>query len=138
MMVVFGWTGGLFASGVCCTWSVVKQLVAAAHRNAGHNPLSHATGTHHYFYSHWSKATSTPTLTTPSCRLYIVLPAVTCVQGEKRRKQLVGVVQQVALRRTKAIIADQLPRKTDNVVFCQLQPLQYRWGEQDVRIQHVT
>lgn len=47
-------------------------------------------------------------------------------QGEKRLKQLVDVVKQVTLRRTKAIIADQLPRKTDNVVFCQLQPLQYR------------
>jgi SNF2 family DNA or RNA helicase len=52
------------------------------------------------------------------------------LQGEKRRRQLVDVVKKVALRRTKAIIADQLPRKTDNVVFCQLQPLQYRyWGK---------
>jgi hypothetical protein len=48
-------------------------------------------------------------------------------QGEKRLRQLVDVVKGVTLRRTKAIIADQLPRKTDNVVFCQLQPLQYRW-----------
>lgn len=48
------------------------------------------------------------------------------VQGEKRLRQLVDVVKEVTLRRSKAIIADQLPRKTDNVVFCQLQPLQYR------------
>ena len=31
------------------------------------------------------------------------------------------------LRRTKAIIADQLPKKVDSVVFCDLTPLQV-WG----------
>lgn len=51
------------------------------------------------------------------------------LQSEKRLKQLVEVVKGVTLRRTKAIIADQLPRKTDNVVFCQLQPLQYRCAQ---------
>ncbi len=30
------------------------------------------------------------------------------------------------LRRTKAIIADQLPRKREHIVFCQLAPLQQR------------
>lgn len=61
------------------------------------------------------------------CVSTFLAAVVVARQAEKRRRQLVDVVKQVTLRRTKAIIADQLPRKTDNVVFCQLQPLQYRW-----------
>jgi hypothetical protein len=66
------------------------------------------------------------------------LPCVLCVticlllllllllQGAERLARLQRALQRVYLRRTKAIIQDQLPKKRDNIVFCQLKPLQYR------------
>nr|KAG5713963.1 hypothetical protein BaRGS_020291 [Batillaria attramentaria] len=46
--------------------------------------------------------------------------------AEARRKKdaFAKVRSQMMLRRTKKLIADQLPRKTDRVVFCRLTPLQ--------------
>ena len=48
------------------------------------------------------------------------------VQAEKRQGNLEQVLSKHMLRRTKAIIRDQLPAKTDNVVFCRLAPMQER------------
>jgi len=42
-------------------------------------------------------------------------------------------VRLLALRRTKSIISDQLPKKTDVVVFCQLKPLQRRAYERTLQ-----
>ena len=47
-------------------------------------------------------------------------------QAEKRQGYLEQVLAKHMLRRTKAIIRDQLPAKTDNVVFCRLAPMQER------------
>ena len=48
------------------------------------------------------------------------------VQAEKRQGSLEQVLSKHMLRRTKGIIRDQLPSKTDNVVFCRLAPMQER------------
>jgi hypothetical protein len=50
------------------------------------------------------------------------------LQGAERLARLQRALQRVYLRRTKAIIQDQLPKKRDIIVFCQLKPLQYRCG----------
>ena len=48
------------------------------------------------------------------------------VQAEKRQGNLEQVLSKYMLHRTKAIIKDQLPSKSDNVVFCRLAPMQER------------
>ena len=48
------------------------------------------------------------------------------MQAEKRQGTLEQVLAKHMLRRTKAIIWDQLPAKTDSVVFCRLAPMQER------------
>jgi hypothetical protein len=49
------------------------------------------------------------------------------LQGQKRQRELEALLKQFMLRRTKdSTIKDQLPKKTDNIVFCQLAPLQMR------------
>jgi SNF2 family DNA or RNA helicase len=44
----------------------------------------------------------------------------------QRAKQLVSIMQIISLRRTKSLIASQLPNKTDSVVFCQMSEVQLR------------
>ncbi|GMH36245.1 hypothetical protein BSKO_04113 [Bryopsis sp. KO-2023] len=41
-------------------------------------------------------------------------------QGRERQAQLVKALSKVLLRRTKVVIQDQMPKKQDNVVFCEL------------------
>lgn len=49
------------------------------------------------------------------------------VQAEKYQGQLEELLSKYMLRRTKdGTIKDQLPTKTDNIVFCRLAPMQYR------------
>jgi SNF2 family DNA or RNA helicase len=47
-------------------------------------------------------------------------------EGTIAQEGLKEILQPVMLRRTKEIIARQMPKKKDNVVFCQLAPLQKR------------
>eukprot|EP00879_Flechtneria_rotunda_P017956 GHRR01018820.1.p1 GENE.GHRR01018820.1~~GHRR01018820.1.p1 ORF type:complete len:1037 (+),score=418.95 GHRR01018820.1:777-3887(+) len=47
-------------------------------------------------------------------------------KAASRLEKLQQALSEVYLRRTKAIIANQLPRKTDCIMFCTLKPLQYR------------
>ena len=50
-----------------------------------------------------------------------------CRQREKRKAELTSLLNRVLLRRTKeGTIRDQLPRKSDNIVFCPLAPMQKR------------
>lgn len=58
----------------------------------------------------------------------LILSCKIQLQGEERLEQLQKALRKVYLRRTKAIIADQLPTKRDIIVFCRLKPLQYRCG----------
>lgn len=46
-----------------------------------------------------------------------------CVQGADRLSQLQDLLQKVYMRRTKAIIADQLPKKKVNI--CSVEQLSY-------------
>ena len=49
------------------------------------------------------------------------------VQGRARQTQLNKLVEKFLLRRTKdSTIKDQLPKKTDNIVFCEMSLLQHR------------
>lgn len=53
-------------------------------------------------------------------------------QGRRRAQQLNDLLGRYMLRRTKAIISDLLPKKEDNIVFCQLSDMQrrayrYKW-----------
>ena len=48
------------------------------------------------------------------------------LQAQERRQRLEALRQRYVLRRTKDIIKDQLPMKTDNIVFCCLAEAQYR------------
>ena len=49
------------------------------------------------------------------------------LQGKKRQKQLTKLLGEYLLRRRKdKVIREQLPRKTDNIVLCQLTELQVR------------
>eukprot|EP00775_Hariotina_reticulata_P007621 gene7621-7823_t len=54
-------------------------------------------------------------------------------RGKERLEELKPLVRRLALRRTKAIISDQLPKKTDVVVFCQLKDLQRRAYERTLQ-----
>ena len=48
-------------------------------------------------------------------------------QAEKCQSGLEALLAKHMLRRTKdGTIKDQLPAKTDNIVFCRLAPMQYR------------
>ena len=46
------------------------------------------------------------------------------LQGRQQNEKLTARLNTIMLRRTKDLIKDQLPRKTDNIVFCELRPLQ--------------
>jgi len=49
------------------------------------------------------------------------------MQGRSRQTQLNALVDKFLLRRTKdSTIKDQLPHKTDNIVFCEMSVLQHR------------
>jgi hypothetical protein len=48
-------------------------------------------------------------------------------KGKERQTQLNQLVQKWVLRRDKSLIADQLPGKDDNVVFCKLAGMQVRY-----------
>ena len=49
------------------------------------------------------------------------------LQAEKYQGKLEELLSSYMLRRTKdGTIKDQLPTKTDNIVFCRLAPMQYR------------
>jgi len=47
-------------------------------------------------------------------------------EGDTAQIQLQDLLRPLMLRRTKSIIAHQMPRKKDNIVFCQLAPLQLK------------
>ena len=52
---------------------------------------------------------------------------VSWLQGRGRQTQLNRLVERFLLRRTKdSTIKDQLPRKSDNIVFCEMSLLQHR------------
>jgi hypothetical protein len=69
--------------------------------------------------------------------LAIILKDIMTMQARQRQKQLTRVLNKYLLRRTKdGCIRDQLPAKTDNIVFCELSELQSRayrsaqlWGK---------
>jgi DNA excision repair protein ERCC-6-like 2 len=47
-------------------------------------------------------------------------------EGADAQESLQDLLRPLMLRRTKAIIAHQMPKKKDNIVFCQLAPLQMK------------
>lgn len=48
-------------------------------------------------------------------------------QAERTQGELETLLAKYVLRRTKdSTIKDQLPTKTDNIMFCRLAPMQYR------------
>lgn len=49
-----------------------------------------------------------------------------CALQRERSQQLSTIIRRLILRRTKALIAHQLPTKTDSVVFCQMSDVQLR------------